>query len=123
MTPPPDDFVQSLRDLISRKHANLNHPFARLLIEGKLTKEQLRGWACQRYKGITGMGMKNVAPLFIKAPDERVRRHIWELLGDESGYLGDDPSHAEWLFQYVYWLSLDGIKRACVDGAETGRRT
>jgi len=102
----PDDLVRLLQDQIRDKHANLKHPFARLLIEGKLTKDQLKGWACQRYKGITGMGMKNVAPLFIKAPDDQVRRHIWELLGEESGYTGDDPSHSEWLFQFGTALGL-----------------
>jgi coenzyme PQQ biosynthesis protein C len=106
MTSAADDFVAGLQDQIRKRHANLNHPFARLLIDGKLTKAQLRGWACQRYKGITGMGMRNVAPLFIKAPDEHVRRHIWELLGDESGYVGDDPSHSEWLFQFGAALGL-----------------
>ena len=101
-----DDFVTGLQDQIRKKHANLDHPFARLLIEGKLTREQLRGWARQRYKGITGMGMKNVAPLFVKAPDDQVRRHIWELLGEESGYIGDKPSHSEWLFQFGAALGL-----------------
>ena len=99
-------FIDQLQGEIRARHANLDHPFAKRLIAGKLTKEHLRAWVCQRYKGITGIGMQNVAPLFIKAPDEGARRHIWELLGDEGGYAGEEPSHSEWLFTFGEALGL-----------------
>lgn len=107
--------VDSLRQEIRNKHANLHHPFSRLLIAGQLPLESLQGWAQQRYRGITGMGMQNIAQLFVHAPDDRARRHIWELLGDEGGYAGTEPSHAQWLFRFAQAI---GVDRATMETVE-----
>ncbi len=101
-----DAFVAELKQRVVERNANLRHPFARKLIEGQLTPAQLRGWAAQRYKGITGMGMANLGQLFIKAPDEEVRGHIWEVLGEEGGYAHGEASHQEWLFRFGSALGM-----------------
>jgi len=88
---PNEAFTAELKQRVVERNANLRHPFARKLIEGQLTPAQLRGWAALRYKGITGMGMANLGQLFVKAPDEEVRRHMWEVLGEEGGYAPAKP--------------------------------
>ena len=103
---PNEAFTAELKQRVVERNANLRHPFARRLIEGQLTPAQLRGWAAQRYKGITGMGMANLGQLFVKAPDEDVRRHMWEVLGEEGGYAPGEASHQEWLFRFGSALGM-----------------
>jgi pyrroloquinoline-quinone synthase len=101
-----DPFVVELRDMVARKHANLNHPFVQELVAGRLTRDQLRLWALQRYKGITGMGLEHIGNLFVNAPDERVRKHVWHSLGEEGGYFEGTASHSQWLLSFGQALGL-----------------
>jgi coenzyme PQQ biosynthesis protein C len=100
-----EEFVEQIKSDIAAKHANLNHPFCRLLIEGKLTREQLQGWARQRFKGISGMDLGQVAQLYVKAPDDQIRRHVLELLGEESGGLSG-KSHKEMFLDFCQALGI-----------------
>lgn len=109
-----DAFVEQLKSDISEKHANLKHPFCRLLMEGKLSREQLKGWAKQRYQGISGMDLGQIAQLYIKSPDEENRRHILELLSEESG-AGGGKSHRELFLEFCGAL---GLSREEVESAE-----
>ena len=99
------EYVKQIKSDIAAKHANLRHPFSRLLIEGKLTMDQLQGWAKQRYKGISGMDLGLVAQLYVKSPDDQIRRHILELLGEESGTLSG-KSHKEMFLDFCQAIGL-----------------
>ena len=105
MTMNAEEYVNQIKADIAAKHANLNHPFCRLLIAGKLTREQLQGWAKQRYKGISGMDLGQVAQLYVKAPDDQIRRHVLELLGEESGSLSG-KSHREMFLDFCQAIGL-----------------
>jgi coenzyme PQQ biosynthesis protein C len=105
MTMSGEEYVKQIKADIAAKHANLNHPFCRLLIDGKLTKTQLQGWARQRFKGISGMDLGQVAQLYVKAPDEQIRRHVLELLGEESGSLSG-KSHKEMFLDFCQAIGL-----------------
>jgi len=99
------EFVKQIKSDIAVKHANLNHPFCRLLIEGKLTMEQLQGWARQRFKGISGMDIGLIAQLYVKGPDDQIRRHVLELLGEESGSLSG-KSHKQMFLDFCQAIGL-----------------
>lgn len=101
-----DPFIAELRELVAQKHANLTHPFVQELLAGRLSREDLKIWAAQRYKGITGMGIQHIGNLFTKAPDDRVRKHIWETLGEEGGYEPGTSSHRDWLFDFGEALGM-----------------
>jgi pyrroloquinoline-quinone synthase len=105
MTLSSHEFVQQIKADIAAKHANLNHPFCRLLIAGKLTREQLQGWARQRYKGISGMDLGEVAQLYVKAPDEAIRKHVLELLAEEGGSLGG-KSHKQLFLEFCQAIGI-----------------
>jgi pyrroloquinoline-quinone synthase len=100
-----EEYVGQIKSDIAAKHANLNHPFSRLLIEGKLNNEQLQGWAKQRFKGISGMDLGQVAQLYVKAPDDQIRRHVLELLGEESGSISG-KSHKEMFLDFCQAIGL-----------------
>ena len=76
MTLSGEEYINQMKADIAAKHANLDHPFCQLLVAGKLTKPQLQGWAKQRFKGISGMDLGQVAQLYVKAPDDQIRRHV-----------------------------------------------
>lgn len=105
MTMNGEAYVKQIKADIAAKHANLNHPFCRLLIEGKLTRTQLQGWARQRFKGISGMDLGDVAQLYVKAPDDQVRRHVLELLGEETGSLSG-KSHKEMFLDFCQAIGI-----------------
>src|SRR4029453_8652562 len=105
MTMNAEEYVNQIKADIAAKHANLNHPFCRLLIAGKLTREQLQGWARQRYKGISGMDLGQVAQLYVKAPDDQIRRHVLERLGEEGGSLSG-KSHREMFLDFCQAIGL-----------------
>ncbi len=100
-----DPFVRELRGMVAKRNANLNHPFARRIINCEASLDDLRIWAGQRYKGITGMGGMALVPLLAKAPDEASRKHMWETIGEECGFYGA-PSHSGWLHGFAAALGV-----------------
>ncbi|MSQ70323.1 MAG: hypothetical protein EXR27_03390 [Betaproteobacteria bacterium] len=100
-----DPFVDELRTMVARRNANLHHPFARRVIECKATLDDLRVWVAQRYKGITSLGGISLVPLLGKAPDEASRKHLWEAIGEECGYSGEE-SHSGWLLRFAEALGM-----------------
>ncbi len=100
-----DAFVDELKAMVAARNANLDHPFARKIMQGEVTRDGLRIWAAQRYKGITGMGAMSLIPLLAKAPDDAVRKHMWEVIGEEGGFTGA-PSHSGWLLHFGKALGM-----------------
>lgn len=108
-----DPFIADLKSLVERRNANLDHPFARRIIDRKASLDEIRIWALQRYKGITGLGGFVLLPLLAKAPDEASRKHMWETIGEECGYAGES-SHSNWLlvFGEAIGLAKEDFERA-----------
>ena len=42
-----DSFLDEMRDYIHARNAMMNHPFMKLLMDGKLTRDQVAAWARQ----------------------------------------------------------------------------
>lgn len=90
MVLPPQEFITQLREIGFQGYHH-RHPFMRLLHEGKLTREQVRGWAVQRYYYQRRMPVKNAA-ILSNCPVAEVRRNwsrrvIRQAGEDEGGYL------------------------------------
>jgi pyrroloquinoline-quinone synthase len=88
-------FVETLRTLgMSRYHHE--HPFHRAMNEGRLTREQLRGWVANRFHYQRHIPLKDAA-ILSNCPDREVRR-IWiHRLTDHDGRDGEEGGLEAWL--------------------------
>ena len=107
----------ALRDIGARRYHNL-HPFHRLLHDGKLSKDQVRAWALNRYYYQAMIPVKDAA-LLARLPDAQLRR-IWrQRIVDHDGDFEGDGGIERWLklaegvgFARDYVLSTKGILSA-----------
>lgn len=111
MVLPPEEFVEQLRKIgFSGYHHH--HPFMRLLHGGKLTREQVQGWATQRYYYQRRMPVKNAAILsncsVAEVKEIWSRRVIRQVQEGERGYLD----------LWLRFCEAMGLKREEVEGAE-----
>jgi pyrroloquinoline-quinone synthase len=91
----PDELVARLRNEgASRYHDN--HPFHRLMHEGKLTREQLQAWVLNRYYYQTRIPIKD-ALIVAKSEDPAFRRLWIHRIHDHDGDGPDTGGLALWL--------------------------
>jgi pyrroloquinoline quinone biosynthesis protein D len=113
----PEKLEAALRDIGARRYHNL-HPFHRLLHDGKLSKDQVRAWALNRYYYQAMIPVKDAA-LLARLPDAALRR-IWrQRIVDHDGDHEGDGGIERWLklaegvgFARDYVLSTKGILSA-----------
>ena len=112
-----DELEAALRDIGARRYHNL-HPFHRLLHDGKLSKDQVRAWALNRYYYQAMIPVKDAAVL-ARMEDAELRR-IWrQRIVDHDGDGPGDGGIERWLklaegvgFSRDYVLSTRGILSA-----------
>ncbi|MFG5117999.1 pyrroloquinoline-quinone synthase PqqC [Methylorubrum sp. POS3] len=112
-----EELEAALRDIGARRYHNL-HPFHRLLHDGKLSKDQVRAWALNRYYYQAMIPVKDAAVL-ARLPDAQLRR-IWrQRIVDHDGDHEGDGGIERWLklaegvgFEREYILSTKGILSA-----------
>jgi pyrroloquinoline-quinone synthase len=71
----PDEFVQTFFEVNKQDHQALPHPWDALFREGKCSKEQLQGWAKDRYYFTKQVPIKEYSILY-NCPYTEVRR-LW----------------------------------------------
>ena len=85
---PTDEFLELLREEVRQRNARLEHPFVRLMFDGELTLDQLRGWAKQDFALKRCPTWWNAGRL-LNAPtlavQRQVARSLVEELGEEGG--------------------------------------
>jgi pyrroloquinoline-quinone synthase len=92
---PPEEFTERLRE-VGRRHYHDKHPFHRLMNEGRLSPDQIRLWAANRYYYQKNIPIKD-AILLSRCPVREVRRRWVQRILDHDG-TGDDPGGIEkWL--------------------------
>lgn len=92
----PDAFLARLRDVGAAKYHD-KHPFHALMNEGKLSREQLRVWALNRFYYQRNIPPKDCA-LMSLMPDPLDRRRWRQRLLDQDGVGPDDEGGIEaWL--------------------------
>jgi pyrroloquinoline-quinone synthase len=88
-------FAQNLRTLgMSRYHHE--HPFHRAMNEGRLTREQLRGWVANRFHYQCQIPVKDAA-ILSNCPLREVRRRWIHRLSDHDGREGEEGGIEAWL--------------------------
>ena len=91
----PAELEAALRDIGARRYHNL-HPFHRLLHGGKLTRDQVRAWALNRYYYQAMIPVKD-ATLLARLPNASLRR-IWrQRIIDHDGEQDGDGGIERWL--------------------------
>ncbi len=91
----PAELEAALRDIGARRYHNL-HPFHRLLHDGKLSKDQVRAWALNRYYYQAMIPVKDAAVL-ARMTDAALRR-IWrQRIVDHDGDHEGDGGIERWL--------------------------
>src|SRR5438128_2665587 len=83
----PQEFLGLLKEEVRDRNARLEHPFVKLLFDGKLTQDQLRAWALQDYALKRCPTWWNAGRLLNSpslAVQRRVVRSLMEELGDEG---------------------------------------
>ena len=100
----PDEFIQTFAEVNRNDHQRPPHPWETLFREGKYTKEQLQGWAKERYYFVKNVPTKEYSILY-NCPYPEVRR-LWlpKAIEEEGEDLIGKPGkpHPE------YWLKLCG---------------
>ncbi|MDB5560293.1 MAG: coenzyme biosynthesis protein, partial [Enterovirga sp.] len=91
----PEALEAALRDIGARRYHNL-HPFHRLLHGGKLTRDQVRAWALNRYYYQATIPVKD-ATILARMNDPALRR-IWrQRILDHDGESEQDGGIERWL--------------------------
>jgi pyrroloquinoline-quinone synthase len=89
-----EEFEQNLRALGRRYH--IYHPYQVAMNSGKLTKEQIQGWVCNRFYYQIAIPVKDAA-ILANMPD-RDHRRLWiQRIIDHDGTQGDEGGIDAWL--------------------------
>jgi pyrroloquinoline-quinone synthase len=98
----PDEFIQTFFEVNKKDHQGPPHPWEILFREGKCTRQQLQGWAKERYYFVKNVPTKEYSILY-NCPFPEVRR-MWlpKAIEEEGEDLIGKPGkpHPE------YWLKL-----------------
>ena len=97
-----DEFVQTFQDINKKDHQRPLHPWEELFREGKCTKEQLQGWAKDRFYFVRRVPAKEYSILY-NCPYPEVRRQWLPKAIEEEG---EDIIGKEHLPHPAYWLWL-----------------
>jgi pyrroloquinoline-quinone synthase len=90
-----EEFLSQLRDVGMTRYHHL-HPFHRIMNEGGLSPDQLRGWVANRFYYQRNIPVKDAA-ILSNCPDREIRR-IWRSrILDQDGTEGDDGGIEAWL--------------------------
>ncbi len=90
-----DELEAALRDVGARRYHNL-HPFHRMLHGGKLSREQVKAWALNRYYYQSMIPIKD-ATLLARLPTSELRRAWRERIIDHDGDGVSDGGITKWL--------------------------
>jgi pyrroloquinoline-quinone synthase len=89
-----DEFEGRLRELGRLYH--IHHPYHRLMADGALTPEQIRGWVANRFYYQISIPRKDAA-LLANCPDQHVRRQWLQRILDHDGQRGSEGGIEAWL--------------------------
>lgn len=89
-----EEFEQNLRGLGRKYH--IYHPYQVSMNSGKLTREQIQGWVCNRFYYQIAIPIKDAA-ILSNMPD-RDHRRLWiQRIIDHDGTQGDEGGIDAWL--------------------------
>jgi pyrroloquinoline-quinone synthase len=89
-----DEFERQLRATEARYHTH--HPFHRMMNEGQLSREAIRGWVANRFYYQATIPMKDGA-ILSNCPDREVRRAWIVRLLDQDGHGEEEGGLEAWI--------------------------
>ncbi len=89
-----DEFTSRLREKGAGYH--LNHPFEVMLREGRLSREQVRGWVANRYLYQKSIPLKDAA-ILSNCPDRDVRRRWILRIQEQDGARATEGGIEAWI--------------------------
>jgi pyrroloquinoline-quinone synthase len=105
----PDEFIDAFFEVNKKDHQRPPHPWESLFREGKCTREQLQGWAKERYYFVQQVPIKEYSILY-NCPYADVRR-MWlpKAIEEEGEDLIGRPgkAHPEYWLDVCEGLGLD----------------
>src|SRR5689334_24208295 len=103
----PEELIEDLQHTLQQRHPR-PHPVRQLLLTGRLTKEQLQGWARNQFHEF-----RNIHRFFgiryQKCPVPELRRMLLENMVEEEGedlFGGKYPSHRDLWVQFAEGLEI-----------------
>ncbi|MCU7945419.1 MAG: pyrroloquinoline-quinone synthase PqqC [Candidatus Thiodiazotropha sp. (ex Cardiolucina cf. quadrata)] len=89
-----EEFESALRARSSRYH--IHHPYHRMMANGSLNPEQIRGWVANRFYYQINIPRKDAA-LMANCPDPATRRIWLQRILDHDGYEGEEGGIEAWV--------------------------
>jgi pyrroloquinoline-quinone synthase len=89
-----EEFERQLRAKGDRYH--IHHPFQVRMNAGHCTREQIRGWVCNRYYYQISIPLKDAA-ILSNCPDREVRREWIKRIIDHDGREGEEGGIETWI--------------------------
>ena len=89
-----EEFERRLRAKGDRYH--IHHPFQVRMNAGHCTREQIRGWVCNRYYYQLSIPLKDAA-ILSNCPDREVRREWIKRIVDHDGTQGEEGGIEAWI--------------------------
>ena len=89
-----DEFERQLRAKGDRYH--IHHPFQMAMNSGKLNREQIQGWVCNRFYYQISIPQKDAA-ILSNCPDREIRREWIKRIIDHDGTQGDEGGIEAWI--------------------------
>jgi len=105
------EFERQLRAKGERYH--IHHPFQAGMNAGRCTREQIQGWACNRFYYQVSIPLKDAA-ILSNCPDREVRRRWIQRIVDHDGTKDDEGGIEAWIRLGV----ATGLARAEVTSLE-----
>ena len=99
----PSAFLRMLQEEVRERNARLEHPFVRLLFDGELTMDQVRGWAKQDFALKRCPTWWNAGRL-LNAPTLELQKMIVNTLYEELG--GEGGGHTEMYLRFGQALGI-----------------
>ena len=88
------EFERRLRD--QGRYYHIHHPYQVAMHEGRLDRDQIRGWVANRYYYQIRIPQKDAA-ILANCPDREVRRRWIQRLVDHDGGTGDEGGIEAWI--------------------------
>jgi pyrroloquinoline-quinone synthase len=89
-----EEFERQLRAMGDRYH--IHHPFQARMNDGYCTREQVRGWVCNRFYYQISIPLKDAA-ILSNCPDRAVRREWIKRIVDHDGTEGEEGGIEAWI--------------------------
>ena len=116
MTVSSKDFVKEIQAMVRSKHSK-NHPIIGMIEDGKLTRNQLKGFVGQFYLFFPKPFPKPIAAMLSRCPDDPELEKMWieNVVEEGTGEITGTDSHKG---LFIRFATACGFTRAELDAVQ-----